>query len=195
MARKRDPLNLSANWHFDCRIESELPEDRTVGTRFLLSTLFGSLAVIMVTIAGWLAYRTVSLHSEIRFWQQQIENDQADIQDIRLTQQQYNTEAAKIDRVVSLIHPPLLVSRMISALGRAKPDTLLLDSIEWNQNSVVVLGSGPSALRVNGYVDALKADPSLTSLFSDRIYVSNYEAMRNQEGRYAFEITLNLARP
>jgi len=192
MAKRRDPLNLSSNWHFDCRIESELPEDRAVGTRFLVSALFGSVALILVILAGWLAYRSTGLRSEIRFWQQQIENDRADVQDIKRTQQQYTAQVTKIEQAIALVRSPFLVSGLVSGLGRTKPGALLLDSIDWNENGVIVRGSGPSAGQVNSYVDALKADPELTSMFSE-VRVSNYEQMRNQQGRFAFEITMTLA--
>ena len=45
MAKRAAPIE-GPHWHFDCRIEAELPENRVVGLRFLLTTACALAAAV-----------------------------------------------------------------------------------------------------------------------------------------------------
>src|SRR4051812_39694536 len=102
MSRKRDPLGLPPHWHVDCRLQSELPEDTIVGTRFLVNALFSGVALAALLFAGWVGYLTLNLHSQIRDWEQRIKENRAEVRDIQRMQQEYAVEAGKIDQAYQL---------------------------------------------------------------------------------------------
>lgn len=43
---------LSPNWHVDCRLPDELPDDRVVSSRFLLNLPFGAITLVLMVFFG-----------------------------------------------------------------------------------------------------------------------------------------------
>ncbi|MSU66367.1 MAG: hypothetical protein EXS38_09765 [Opitutus sp.] len=121
MSRSRDPLTLSPNWHVDCRIEAELPQDNVVGTRFLIKVVFTAFGMRALLYAGWLGYLNVSLRHQIRDWEQRIVGNRAEMIDIQRMQRDYAVESAKIDQAYALVRPPLYVSGFTNNIGRTRP--------------------------------------------------------------------------
>lgn len=170
MSRKRDPLALTPHWHVDVRLEAELPEDNIVGTRFLINAVFSAMLVAALLFAGWLGYLSLNLRHQIRDWEQRIKDNRAEVNDIRRMQQEYAVEAAKIDQAYALVRPQFFVSGLIADLGRTRPETVVIDIIEWNDNGITVRGnlratSQQATETLGTYVKALIADEKIGPLF------------------------------
>jgi len=172
MKPSRDPLELSPHWHVDCRLVADLPDDNVVGTRFLINVIFGGTAISAMLFTGWLLYQGMSLGSQIRDWEQRINDNRAEVRDIQRMQREYSAEAVKIDQAYALVHPLLNVSSFISSIGRTRPEHLVIDTIEWNDAGIFVRGSlheNPErATRILGdYVKLLGDDEKIGPLFRE----------------------------
>lgn len=172
MKRSLDPLALSPAWHVDCRLTDELPEDRLVGTRFLVQVFSTALALTALLFAGWQAYVNASLRLQIRDWERRIDDNRAEVREINRLQREYAAEAAKIDQAWTLVRPQLFVSGFLENLGRTRPEPMTLDSIEWNDAGISVRGnlreSSERASRLlGGYVEQLRHDEAIAPLFRE----------------------------
>jgi hypothetical protein len=172
MKRGSEPIVLSPHWHVDCRIEAELPEDTIVGTRFLINVVFTALALTAFLYTGWLGYVNLNLRRQIRDWELRINENRAEVRDIQRMQQEYATEAAKIDQAYTLVRPQLFVSDFFADIGRTRPEQMAIDSIEWNDTGIVIRGSlaekSERATRLlGGYVELLRRDPKIAPQFRE----------------------------
>ena len=172
MSKKPNATGPVAHWHIDCRIESELPEDNIVGTRFLINALCAALAVAALLFTGWLGYLDLSTRHQTSDWEQRINDNRAEVRDIQRMQRDYATEAAKIDEAFKLIKPQLFVSGFIANLGRSRPAQLVIDSIEWSDLTVIMRGSvreksERASLLLGNYVKTLGKDETLTAIFRE----------------------------
>jgi len=163
---------LSPHWHVDCRIESELPEDNVVGTRFLINVVFTAFAAGALLFTGWLGYLNLSLRHQIRDWEQRIVENRAEMLDIQRMQRDYAVEGGKIDQAYTLVRPQLYVSGFLNHIGRTRPEQMVIDIIEWNESGVIVRGSvrekSERATRLlGGYVEQLRKDEKMAPLFRD----------------------------
>ncbi len=161
-----------AHWHIDCRIESELPEDNIVGTRFLINVLFAAVALAALLFTGWLGYLDLSTRRQTRDWEQRINDNRAEVRDIQRMQREYAAEAAKIDEAYRLINPRFFVSGFIANVGRSRPAPLAIDTIEWNDLTIIMRGSirerpERASLLLGNYVKALGKDETMTPLFRE----------------------------
>jgi hypothetical protein len=191
MTKSRDPLTLSPHWHFDCRLETELPEDNVVGKRFLINALCGSLALILILFAGWLAYMDINVRGQIRDWDQRISDSRRDVAEIQRMQRDYLIEAKKVDSAYALMKAPLFISDFISRLGQTLPPQMVIDSIESSNNSILVRGSIHATFETagelfNGYLKRLPTETEIGPFF-DKITPSGF--VRADESTVSFEIT------
>lgn len=174
MKRTRDPLGLSPHWHVDLRLETELPEDTVIGTRFLVHAAFSAVALTAVVFAGYQGYIALSLSHQIQDWEKRINDNRAEVADIMRMQREYSTEAVKIDQAYALVRPQLFVSEFIANLGRTRPDRIAIDLIEWNDGGVVLRGnlrerSDRATELLGGYIDQLRRDAKIGPLFREII--------------------------
>ena len=163
---------LSPHWHVDCRIESELPEDNVVGTRFLINVVFTAFAAGALLFTGWLGYLNLSLRHQIRDWEQRIVENRAEMLDIQRMQRDYAVVGGKIDQAYTLVRTQLYVSGFLNHIGRTRPEQMVIDIIEWNESGVIVRGSvrekSERATRLlGGYVEQLRRDDKVAPLFRD----------------------------
>lgn len=170
MKPSRDPLMLTPHWHFDCRIEQDLPEDTIVGRRFLINVIGSAVALAALLFTGYLAYQTQNLRHLIADWEQRINVHRAEVRDIQRMQTEYAAEAAKVDQAYDLVKPDFNVSEFVGHIGRTRPDQMGIDMIEWNDSGVAVRGSlrerSERASRLLGsYVEQLRTDPKVSTFF------------------------------
>jgi hypothetical protein len=193
MSRRRDPLRLSANWHVDCRIEAELPEDSVVGAHFLIHVSFGVFAVAATLLTGWLAYRAVDLRGQIKKWERHIAETAREVSEIQRLQREYVAEATKVDQAYATIRSQLYFSELLGALSRSLPAQITVDMIDWNENGMVMRGivreskqRAPLVLRT--YIDGLKKDERVGPHFTS-IKVTSMPPPKTTEDQHSFEIT------
>jgi hypothetical protein len=172
MKRSNDPLGLTPHWHVDLRIESELPDDTVIGTRFLVHVAFTAVAIVALLFVCYKGYVTFSIGREIADWEKRINDNRAEVGEIQRMQREYSTEAVKIDQAYSLIRPQLYVSEFVANVGRTRPDRMAIDIIEWNESGVVVRGnlrerSDRATELLGGYVDQLRRDEKIGPYFKE----------------------------
>lgn len=192
MSKSRDPIALTAHWHVDCRIEADLPEDNVISTRFLINTVFGSVALAAVLYTGWLGYTCLNLRFQVHDWESRLSDNRAEMRDIQRMQVEYAQGATKVDQAWQLINPQFAVSDLIANIGRTRPEPMILDTIEWNDAGIFVRGSlhetPERATRILGdYVKLLGHDDKIAPLFREIVLtgfmrgasedVHNYEIM------------------
>ena len=199
MSRERDPLGLSPHWHVDVRLVGELPEDNIVGTRFLIHVLFSAVTLGLLLFAGWLGYLNFSLRHQIRDWQQRIDDNRAEVSEIKSLGGKYAIEAAKIDQAYALIKPTLYVSGFISDLGRTRPEQVVIDTVEWNDAGIIVRGnvrenSQRATLLLGNYAKQLVSDEKIGPLFRE-IVLTSLDRGNNAGDLLNFELTFRLKPP
>lgn len=172
MSQSRDLNAAMPHWHLDCRIESELPEDNVVGTRFLINVLFGATAVAAMLYAGWLSYLDLTIRRQISDWESRIKGNRVEVLDIKRMQGDYSIASAKIDEAFRLIKPQLQVYEFLANLGKSRPPQLVIDSIEWNDTGIIVHGnlresSQTASLLLGAYVKTLGKEEKMVTLFRE----------------------------
>lgn len=192
MSNSSDQLNLSDHWHLDCRIIAELPEDRVIGTRFLINLFIGALTGAIGLCAAWLLYVNLGLRQNINEWDQRMAEQQAEVVELQRLQTDYKHEAAKIDHAFDLLQNPFVVSRFILKLGRTHPEIMLIDRIESTSSNIVIRGSlnessERASITLSNYIRELRVDPELGPLFSD-IVMTDFQRV-SEDGKLNFEIT------
>ena len=196
MIRPRERLFLSPNWHIDCRLVAELPEDSVVGVRFITYAVSCVIALIAVLITGYLGYQDINLRHQIDDWNQRIEDDRWDVIEIRRLQRFYEIETKKIESAFNEIKNPVFVSGFITELGRTLPEEMVVDSIDWNEGTVVIRGglretSEQASILLGKYVEKLRADPEIGPHFKS-INLTGAERSGDDEGMMVYELTFHL---
>jgi len=97
MSRSSDRFFASPNWHVDCRLVAELPEDSVVGVRFITYMVSIAVALAALLLTGWFAYSDVNLRQQIDDANHRLEDDYWDVAEIRRLQRFYEIEAKKIE--------------------------------------------------------------------------------------------------
>jgi len=190
----RERLLLGPNWHVDCRLVVELPEDSIVGIRFTIYVISCVIAFSAVLFTGYLAYLDLNIRHQIADWNQKIEEDKWEGLAIKIRQHNYEVESKKIESAYTELKNPVFVSGFISELGRTLPSQMVIDSIDWNEGSVVVKGnlresSEHASMLLGDYVDKLRGDPEIGPLFSS-INLTGAERSTLDEQAMVFEITM-----
>ena len=190
----RERLALGANWHVDCRLVVELPEDSIVGVRFTIYVISCVIAFSALLFTGYLAYLDLNIRHQIADWNQKIEEDKWEELAIKIRQHNYEVESQKIESAYAQMKNPVFVSGFIAELGRTLPAQMVIDSIDWNEGTVVVKGdlretSEHASMILGNYVDKLRADPEIGPHFSS-INLTGAERSTTDEQAMIFEITM-----
>ena len=191
-----DRLSLSPNWHVDCRLIVELPEDSVVGVRFMTYAITSAIALAALLFTGWRAYRDLSLRHMNDDAEQRIEENHWDVVEIKRLQRFYEIETKKVESAYSEMRNPFLISGFLSELGRTLPDRMLIDSIELNDGKVTIRGglretSEHASLLLGSYVDKLRDDPEVGPHFSS-IILTGLNRSSDDEQMMGYEITMHL---
>ncbi len=192
----RDRLFLAPNWHVDCRLVAELPEDSVVGVRFITYAVSSAVALAAMLFTGWYAYADINLRQQIDDGNRQLEDVYWDVAEIRRLQRFYEIEAKKIENAYAEIKAPILVSGFISDLGRTIPDRMSIDSIEYTDEKATIRGriaENPSRASqiIGGYVDKLRNDPAMSASFSS-INITGLERASEDEQTMSYELIFHI---
>jgi ribosomal protein S18 len=196
MNRPRDRLFLTPNWHVDCRLVAELPEDSVVGVRFMTYAVSCALALAAVLFTGWYAYEDVILRHQIDDASQRLEDDRWDVIEIRRLQRFYEIESKKIESAYSEIKNPILLSAFTSELGRTLPERMTVDSIEYGEGRILIRGrlrdsSEAASILLGKYLEKLRSDPEIGPHFNS-INVTDLDRSTDDEQIMVFALTLRL---
>jgi hypothetical protein len=196
MKSPRDRLFLAPNWHVDCRLIAELPEDSVVGMRFITYAVSCAIALAAVLFTGWYAYSDFSLRQQIQDANRRLEGDYWDVAEITRLQRFYEIEAKKIESAYSEIKNPIFVSGFISALGRTLPEKMLIDSIDYGDGKALVRGRlredpGLASQLVGSYVDKLRSNPAIGPHFTS-INITGLDRSPDDEQMMSYEVTFHV---
>jgi hypothetical protein len=191
-----DRLFLAQNWHVDCRLVVELPEDSVVGLRFMAFAITSAFALAALLFTGWIVYTDLNLRSQIDSGQQRIEGDRWDVIEIKRLQRFYEGESKKIESAYAEMKNPLLLSAFVTEIGHTLPDRMVIDSIAWNDGRVTLRGtlresSGRASLILGDYVSKLRADPEVGPHFAS-ITLTALNRSPEDEQVMGYEVTMHL---
>jgi hypothetical protein len=194
MSKSRDPLALSDHWHVDCRLETELPDDRVVSSRFLVNLPFGAVALGLLVLFGLNLSTDLSLRGFISDWGRRLADSRVQVAGIKQMQREYAVVSAKIEQAHSLVKNRLFVYNFMNQLGRTRPEQMIISNVESTAAGVVVRGtlgesSERATLLIGQYVAQLAKDPELGPRFE--ITVTSFERDRGTD-QQNFEITFRL---
>lgn len=195
MSAEGNQSNLSTHWHVDCRIVADLPEDRVIGTRFLINASVGAITFAILLGTLWLLYGNLTMHEAQADWNKRLSEQQSKIAEIEQLQLAFDREAPAVDLAHKLIHPRLPVTSFVQQLGRTRLELMTIDLIERNGSLAILRGtlreSSERASRLlTAYVQQLRNDPILAPSLQD-VVISSFE--RFSEGDpISFEITFRL---
>jgi hypothetical protein len=190
----RERLLLGPNWHIDCRLVVELPEDSIVGIRFTIYAISCLIAFSAVLFTGYLAYLDLNVRHQIADWNQKIEEDKWEELAIKIRQHNYEGESKKVESAYAEMKNPVFVSGFFSELGRTLPDRMVVDSIAWSEGAVVVRGnlrdtSEQASMLLGDYVDKLRSDPDIGPHFAS-ISLTGAERSTQDDQLMIFQITM-----
>jgi hypothetical protein len=184
MSKNRDPLALSDNWHVDCALVAELPDDRVVSSRFLFNLPFGAVTLVLLVVFGLKFSTYLSLHNFIADWDRRLADSRVQVASIKQMQREYAVASSKIEMAHGLVNNRLFVYNFLSELGRTRPESMLISSIDSTAYGINVRGtlgeSSETATRLIGqYVAQLAKDPEFATRFE--ITVSSFERDRTTD--------------
>ena len=182
-------------WHIDCRLSSQLPNNRMVRRRFISTAIAAGLAMSALTFTGWLLYMGHTLETDSVFWTERIGESKKVFEEFNQTNRTLDSRTSKLDTAYSLMGAPFRVSNLIMNLGRTRPANMRIDSIESNDAGVAMRGglrepSEQASRSLRKYVDELRRDPAIGPLF---VSVALTSLQREEESdSLVFEITFKL---
>lgn len=174
MTPRRDALRAGSHWHIDCRIEAELPKDNAISGRFVANILFGSVTFALLLVFAAFFYQTWTTGRQLRDWTARIAKSMPEVRVIQGLQREYVAEASKVDQAYGTIRPALLVTEFVGVLGRSLPREISVESLEWNDQDIVMRGHIRESRLESGriltqYVELLKKDPVIAPQFNGAI--------------------------
>lgn len=196
MSRASDRLFLTPNWHVDCRLVAELPEDSVVGVRFIIYAVSSAIALAALLFTGWYIYDNFNIRQQIDDANHRLEDAYWDVAEIRRLQRFYETEAKKIESAYAEIKNPILLSGFISDLGRTMPNRMIVDAVDFADGKIFIRGRIPESAEraselIGGFVTKLRKDPEIGSHFS-AINITGLERSTEDEQMMIYELTFHL---
>ena len=169
----KDPKDSDAYqgpWHLDRRLSGELPSNDLVRSRFMANAVTATLAACALIIMGWQLYLNNTLASEISYWNQRIQENQRQADELKALTRTLGDQTAKLDQAYGLVAAPYVLSDLVMAFGRTRLDRMTIESINGFAGGVVVRGilhvsSEKATQQLRAYVETLRHDPEFTALF------------------------------
>lgn len=197
MSKNRDPLALSDHWHVDCALVTELPDDRVVSSRFLFNLPFGAVTLVLIVIFGLKFSTDLSLRGFISDWNRRLSDSRVKVAEIKQMQRDYSVVSSKIEMAHRLVQNRLFIYDFTVELGRSRPESMVINSIESSSMGVVVRGtlgesSERATLLIGQYVALLTKNPAFGPRFE--ITVSSFERDRTSD-QQNFELNFRFLPP
>jgi hypothetical protein len=166
MKSSRERIFLGPNWHVDCRLVAELPEDSVVGIRFITYAISCAIALAVLLFTGWYVYSDLNLRHQIEDGTTHLEDDRWDVIEITRLQRFYEVESRKIESAYREMKNPILISGFISQLGRNLPERMVIDNIDYNEGVFVVRGriretSERASIALGDFLEHMRKNPEV----------------------------------
>lgn len=185
-------------WHIDLRLSGNLPSNDLVRSRFMANTIAGTMAAAALMIVCWQLYQGKALRSEISYWTQRIQENQAQSDELKALTRTLGDQTAKLDQAYSLVGNPYLLSDLVMAFGRTRIDRMSIESINGFAGGVVLRGtlrspSDQATQQLRAYVDSLRRDKELAAIFGT-IALTSLERLEG-DNSLNFEVACKLKEP
>ena len=182
-------------WHFDCRLSAQLPSNDLIRRRFVTDTIAVTFAVAMFMFAFWQLYLGRSLSAEINYWEQWMADNQRQNEELKLTTRKLKSATERLDYAYTLMAAPYSVTDVIMALGRFRPASMQVVSIDSLPAGLVLHGSlretsESARLTLNRYRTDLLKDPVFAGTFAS-IALTSFSRQDAAEA-FDFELTFKL---
>jgi hypothetical protein len=192
----RERLFLSPNWHIDCRLVAELPEDSVVGIRFITYAVSSALALAAVLFTGWYGYADLNLRRQIEDATLRLEDDHWEVVEIRRLQHFYENASKQIESAYSEIKNPILISGFMADLGHLLPERMVVDTIEFGDGRILVRGrlresSEQASILLGKFLEKLRADPDVGQHYTS-INVTDLDRSPEDDQIMVYTLTLHL---
>jgi hypothetical protein len=163
---KSERIFLGPNWHVDCRLVAELPEDSVVGIRFITYAISCGIALSVMLFTGWYVYTDINLRHQIDEANLHLEDDRWEVIEITRLQHFYEQESRKIESAYKEMRNPILISGFISQLGRTLPERMVVDDIDYTDSIFVVKGriresSEHASVSLGDFLESLRKNPEV----------------------------------
>lgn len=199
----KDPKDADAYqgpWHLDRRLSGELPSDNLVRRRFMANAITATLAACALMIGCWQLYLNNSLGTEISYWNQRISDHQRQAGELKALTRTLGEQTTKLDQAYGLMAAPYVLSDLVMAFGRTRPDRMNIESINGFAGGVVVRGtlrspSEQATQQLRAYVESLRRDREFAALFGT-IALTSLERLEGDLGmRFEVACKLKEAKP
>jgi hypothetical protein len=166
----KDSDTYQGPWHIDYRLSGNLPSNDLVRSRFVANTIAGTMAIGALMTVCWQLYLGKSLRSEISYWNQRIQENQGQSNELKALTKTLGEQTARLDQAYTLVANPYLLSDLLMMFGRTRIDQMTIESIHGFAGGVVLRGSlrSPSdqaTQQLRTYVDGLRRDKELSAIF------------------------------
>ncbi len=196
----KDADTYQGPWHLDRRLTAELPSDNLVRSRFMANAITATLAACALIIGCWQLYLNNSLVTEISYWNQRILDHQRQADELKALTRTLGDQTAKLDQAYGLMAAPYVLSDLVMAFGRTRPDRMNIESLNGFAGGVVVRGtlrspSEQATQLLRAYVESLRRDPEFAALFGT-IALTSLERLEGDLGmRFEVACKLKEAKP
>jgi hypothetical protein len=169
----KDPKDNDAYqgpWHIDCRLSGNLPSNDLVRSRFVANTIASTMAIGALMTVCWQLYIGKSLRSEISYWNQRIQENQAQSNELKALTKTLGEQTARLDQAYTLVANPYLLSDLLMILGRTRAEQMTIESVHGFAGGIVVRGtlrspSDQATQQLRAYVETLRRDKELSAIF------------------------------
>ena len=169
----KDPKESDAYqgpWHIDRRLSGALPSNDLVRSRFMTNAITATLAACALIIGCWQLYLNNSLATEISYWNQRIQENQRQADELKALTRTLGEQTTKLDQAYGLMAAPYVLSDLVMAFGRTRLDRMNIESINGFAGGVVLRGtlrvpSEKATQQLRAYVESLRRDREFAALF------------------------------
>jgi hypothetical protein len=181
-------------WHPNFRNTAELPDIKTVRTKFFINAACVVLALGALLYWLYVEYTVRTIDNELKNVNQQIARDTKGSQEAIAQYKKFKANEAKITELLAFASgQKVVLSDFVTNLGRTLPEHLLLTRIQVKETQVDVRGiikstSESASVISSAYEKQLRESPETSGIFSSVVLTS---LSRDQEtGFMNFEIVL-----
>ncbi len=182
-------------WRIDCRISTALPSGDLIRRRFIANTIFVTLAAATLLLAGWHYYLGQTLEADTALWTQRIADNKKQVDELNNSTRKLATASDRIDVAYRMMASPYRVSNLVMALGRSRPASMQIQTIDSMETGLVLRGtlhesSDKAKTTLNGYREDLLHDPMIGARFAS-IALTAFSKREATES-FEFELTFKL---
>src|SRR5258708_5178690 len=190
-AAQRNDAADQGPWRIDCRLSAQLPSNDLVRRRFVANTIAATLAVAALMFTGWQLYAGYILANDTTYWEQRVTDKKKETDALNLTTRNLAAASDKLDQAYTLMSAPYQVSDLLFSLGRARPASMRIDTINSFDNGLVLRGainepSDRAKRTLRQYMYELRRDTAINAAFAG-IMQTPFERREGGEG-FNFEI-------